>query len=491
MRHFTGLVVLVFSFLIITGCSSPQADAAEVKTPTSHFYLHPPGFDTPTPFLPRTFTPLPTSWNTQALPPPPTPTFFPTPVPSLTPTPSPEWIQMNWPPPSTPAAVPIPTPMIYFSNGDTINFLLLGSDRRPTGAAFRTDTLIIASVRTSDNSVSLISIPRDLYVYIPGWTMNRVNTAYFYGERTKYPGGGQALLKDTILYNLGVHIDHTVFLEFDGFRKIIDTIGGVDVPLVCEFTDWRIIDPNESDQDEDNWELHTIGPGLVHMDGEQALWYARSRLRSSDYDRGRRQQEILRAMFARGKDLNLIIRIPALYKQMRDLVQTNLGLEGILELAPIARHMKAPNLRSYYITNKMVTGYRTPEGASVLLPDGDAIQVLLGEAFSPLSNEVQERLGVRVDVWNGTKEKQWDVLAAERLHYAGFQTAVNPSDHTGYEKSLLFDFTTEQDSERSMSLLKALGLPATSLRAAPGENVTYAYRLIAGADYNPCFKPNR
>jgi polyisoprenyl-teichoic acid--peptidoglycan teichoic acid transferase len=381
--------------------------------------------------------------------------------------------------------------MAPVSKGETVNLLLLGSDRRPTGTAFRTDTILIASVRTRDNTVSLISVPRDLYVYIPGWTMNRINTAYFYGERTKYPGGGQALLQDTILYNLGISIDYSVIVEFDGFHAIIETLDGLEVPLVCEFTDWRIIDPYESDQDPDNWELYTIGPGIVKMDGDLALWYARSRLKSSDFDRGRRQQEIMRAVFRRGMDLNIIPRIPALYVQLRNMVQTDLGLDGILELAPIARHLKAPSLRSFYITNKMVTGYRTPEGASVLLPEGEAIQALVNEAFSPPSQEDQERLEVIIEVWNGTPQNHWDKLAAERLHYAGFQTAINPSDHRNYEKSELYDFTQEQDPEKSRALLRTLGLPPSSLRTAPGENSTYAYRLVTGADYNPCFNPTR
>jgi polyisoprenyl-teichoic acid--peptidoglycan teichoic acid transferase len=491
MRYFTGLAVLLFTLLLTAGCSPPQVDVVEARALTPLFFQHPPEFASPTPFLPTTFTPLPPVRVTNSLPPPPTPTHFPTPAPSPSLTPSPVWDQVEWPAPSTPASVPIPPPMDLVTNGEVVNFLLLGSDRRPAGTAFRTDTIILASVRTKDNTVSLISIPRDLYVYIPGWTMNRINTAYFYGERTKHPGGGPALLKDTILYNLGVHIDHTVFVEFDGFRKIIDTLGGVDVPLVCEFTDWRIIDPEESDQDPDNWELHTIGPGIIHMDGEMSLWYARARLRSSDYDRGRRQQELVRAMFSRGMQLNLILKIPALYSQIRDIVQTDMGLDGILDLVPISRHLKAPNLRSYYITSKMVRGYRTPEGASVLLPDNDAIRVMLEGAFSAPSPDIQERLGVRVEIWNGTGKTQWDILAAERLHYAGYQTNINKADRLDYDKSIVYDFTLEQDHEKSSSLLQVLGLPASALRAAPGENPGYAYRLITGANYNPCFNPTR
>ena len=102
----------------------------------------------------------------------------------------------------------------------------------------------------------------------------RINTAYQHGISVDYPGGGPGLLKDTILYNLGIRIDHTAMVEFDGFRQIVDTLGGVDVPVSCSYTDWRLIDPTFNPEVESNWNLYTTGPGLIHMDGDLALWYA-------------------------------------------------------------------------------------------------------------------------------------------------------------------------------------------------------------------------
>src|SRR6185503_3304067 len=139
------------------------------------------------------------------------------------------------------------------NNGqETVNFLLIGSDKRP-GGSFRTDTLLIAVLRPNDGQVSLISIPRDLWVSIPGWENQRINTAYQHGISVGYPGGGPGLLKDTILYNLGVRIDHTAMVEFDGFRQIVDTLSGVDVPVSCAYTDWRLIDPSFNPEIETNW----------------------------------------------------------------------------------------------------------------------------------------------------------------------------------------------------------------------------------------------
>ena len=136
-------------------------------------------------------------------------------------------------------AIPLPyldlnlqlTPVTPLDSQETVNFLLIGSDRRP-GGSFRTDTMVIAMLRPKEGQVWLISIPRDLWVYIPDYGNQRINTAYQQGELSGYPGGGPALLEHRILYNLGVlHRPHRHREDFDGFRHIIDTLGGIDVPI--------------------------------------------------------------------------------------------------------------------------------------------------------------------------------------------------------------------------------------------------------------------
>jgi LCP family protein required for cell wall assembly len=373
------------------------------------------------------------------------------------------------------------------SGPETLNFLLIGSDRRAT--SFRTDTLIIASVRRQDRLVSLISIPRDLYVYIPGWTMQRINTAYQQGELTGYPGGGPGLLKDTLRYNLGVRIDHLALVEFDGFRQIIDTLEGIDVPLVCPFTDWHIKNPDRSAEDPDNWKLITIGPGLVHMDGDLALWYARSRLRSSDFDRGRRQQEILRAAYSRALRVNVIPRIPELFAELSSAVDTDLSVGDLVDLASLAPTLGANRVRSFYINRSVVKSWRTPQNAAVLLPNQEALQAIIQEAMSAPNPEEQESLNALVEIWNGTENPDWDSLAAERLHYAGFETRLAPADRRDYSNSILYDFTPGQNAEPRDLLLRSLGLPGSSLVSSPDAESTVPYRLVIGDDYNPCFDP--
>jgi polyisoprenyl-teichoic acid--peptidoglycan teichoic acid transferase len=476
-----------FSILLLVGCrhsqqtpTIPQISVTPERLPT-HWLLN---YDvrlplvkngsefTPTPFLPIASTPV----------------VPPTPIPQQDP-----GVIVNSTRPDTAPVTPIPPPMPLLgdqagSGGDLINYLLIGSDQG-SGSYFRTDTLIIASIRPRQQTVTLISIPRDLFVFIPGWTMQRINTAYLHGQSVKYPGGGAALLKDTIRYNLGIRIDHIAIVDFNGFKKIVDTLDGIDLPLVCPYTDWRVINPNGNLENPNNWRLFTVGPGLVHMDGEMALWYARSRLRSNDFDRGRRQQEALRAIYHRALKLNVLARLPDLYSQMNKIVRTDVDLNDILALAPMALKLDAPRIRSYYISNKYVKAWWTPEGANVLLPKREKIEPMLLEAMSPPDMQTEQRLSLIVEVSNGSGKEGLDVLAAERLHYAGYETRVTSFEGESISKTQLDDYSGGQLPDQLAFLLKYMGLPDE--RVVPAENPgnDAVYRLVLGRDYDPCFNP--
>jgi LCP family protein required for cell wall assembly len=376
------------------------------------------------------------------------------------------------------------------NNGqETVNFLLIGSDKRP-GGSFRTDTMLIAALRPNEGQVSLISIPRDLWVSIPGWENQRINTAYQHGISVDYPGGGPGLLKDTILYNLGIRIDHTALVEFDGFRKIVDTLGGVDVPVACPYTDWRLISPDLDPENENNWELYTTGPGVIHMDGDLALWYARSRQKSNDFDRGRRQQEVLRALFVQALKAGTLTRIPQLYNDLKDTVVTDLGLGDLLQLAVYAPKLTNADIRSYYIRPPYVSSWITNGGAAVLLPNEDPLQQMLTEALSP-STAVVQKQAIIIDVMNGTTISGYDTLAATRLNYAGYETHIVPSDRTDYAYSVLIDKTQSQDRSQSDPILNVMGLQPGSVIASPDPNSKSHYLLILGYDYQPCFRPEK
>jgi len=350
--------------------------------------------------------------------------------------------------------------------------------------------MVIAVLRPNDGQVSLISIPRDLWVSIPGWENQRINTAYQHGILSGYPGGGPGLLKDTILYNLGIRIDHTAMVDFSGFSQIVDTLGGVDVPVSCAYTDWRLIDPSYNPYIEANWYLYTTGPGLVHMDGDLALWYARSRQKSSDFDRGRRQQEVLRALFTQALQAGTLTRIPELYNNFKDSVETDLGLGDLLQLAVYAPKMTNADIRSYYIRPPLVSSWITDQGAYVLLPNETALQQMLTEALSASTTTVQKQ-AVVIDVMNGTSITGYEALVTSRLNYAGYETRIIPSDRQDYAYSVLIDKTALQDRAQSNPILDVIGILPGSLIPAPDPNSTAHYLLILGYDYQPCFSPEK
>ncbi|MBV6395927.1 MAG: Transcriptional regulator LytR [Anaerolineales bacterium] len=449
------------SFFLVTDSSIPQPTA--------------------TPFQPA----LPTSFPTLSH-----ETFF-TPLPPLLlPTATPG-MSVELPPstaaPNIPYPTAVPPPAVVYNGPDLVTFLLIGSDKRP-GSSFRTDTMVIAILRPRDRQISLISIPRDLWVYIPDWEMQRINTAYQHGDLSGYPGGGPQLLKDTIEYNLGLHIDHTAMVEFDGFRQIVDTLGGIDLPVSCPYTDWRLIDPTYDPNNENNWYLYTTPTGLVHMDGDFALWYARSRSKSNDFDRGRRQQEVLRAIFERGARAETLIRIPQLYNDFHSLVETDLGLGDILSLASLASQFTNANIRSYYIRPPIVSSWITPGGAYVLLPDQAALQGLIAQALTA-SNAATVNETLVVQIENGTTNTGWDALAASRLNYAGYETVLRAPDRQDYANSYMIDLTESQVPARSQALLSILGLTNAQLLSLPTPGSPIQYRLVLGYDYQPCFAP--
>ena len=449
--------------------------------PYSPYYLVTPPADatvTPTPFQPSraAFEPLLITALPALIP------TLPHPIPSASPFPT------ATQPPNQPNPQVVTQAEPVIDTGAAVTFLLLGADSR-SGSSFRTDTLLVGIVRPNDGQVSLISIPRDLWVNIPTVGMQRINTAFEFGENSGYAGGGAGLLKDTLLFNLGLKIDHTVLVDFDGFRKTIDTIGGIDVPVVCAYTDWRLRDPSYDPQNADNWFMYTAGPGLMHMDGDLALWYARSRKHSNDFDRGRRQQEVIRAIYAQALRSNLVSRIPQLYSDLSNSFTTDLGLPDILKLSPLALHLTNADIRSYFIAGDLVTAWVTPGGADVLLPNTQLIQQMVSQAMT--SSPVQaERQKIKVEIQNGSPTDGWDALAAERLNYAGYQTSFQSADTRQHPATLLYDLTPDQNRARTASLLAVLGLPESALVSAPSRDDKVSYALIVGSDYTACFSPS-
>lgn len=267
----------------------------------------------------------------------------------------------EFPPPSVYSDIPIPPPveLIRQPTGQ-INILLLGSDERPDEGGFRTDSIMLVTLNPNQGTVHVTSFPRDLYVYIPGWTMQRINTAL--------PMGGFELLADTFEYNLGVYPDHYVLLDFTGFIDAVNTLGGLDI---------EVIEPLS-----DPWGF--LPAGLIHMDGDTALWYVRSRYTTSDFDRARRQQDVLIAIFKKLISLDALSRAPELFTLYRDNFITDLTVGDITQLLGLASEVgKNPSqIEAFFIGHEQVTDFRVPSsGAQVLLPDYELVMEVMREAL--------------------------------------------------------------------------------------------------------------
>ncbi len=254
-------------------------------------------------------------------------------------------------------STPIPQP-----SGQKV-LILLGSDQRPIGASYRTDVMLVIVLKP-DGSINLISFPRDLWVYLPGKFMQRINTAQEYG--------GFNLLKATFQYNFGFSPESYVMTNFNGFQSIIDGLGGIDVSVSQTFHDVR--DGYYPDG-------YTVPAGLVHMNGSTALWYVRSRQSSSDYDRLRRAQEVVIAIGRKLVSLNGLARVPELYNGFRGAVVTDLTVQDVIDLLPALQKIDPAKIHQFMIGPAQVVPSITSGGADVLMPNYNSIHQLLEQAL--------------------------------------------------------------------------------------------------------------
>lgn len=481
IRLLSRLALIICAALGLTACAAVATSTPAPPTPTLTASL-----------VVTEATAAPAATTT--IPPPAAATATPTPAATATATPTappkgqPTLGYYNiTPAPDATLVTPIPTPVSAIPlNEDLVNILLIGTDYRAAEKNFRTDTLIIASIHKDSGQVTLLSIPRDLFVYVPTWGMQRINKAYADGESSQYPGGGPGLLIQTILYNLGVPVHYYALVNFDGFRQIVDTVGGIDVPVMCELTEYKIKDPALDETDPANYELYTQPQGVAHMDGALALWYARARPVGGDFYRAYRQRQVLRAIYHAALSANLIPKIPELYGHYQDIVQSDLGLWDIMPLAPLAAKVGDAQLRSLHIGPNQVTAWTTPRGEDVLLPKPDAIQALVSQAFAPANTNQLAREVTTVEIWNTTAHADWAALAAEALANEGFAPIIATPDGPPAAVTTLMDFTTSAKGSPVKRLQTLFHLADAGVTAQPNADSAAPFRIILGDDYNPC-----
>lgn len=224
---------------------------------------------------------------------------------------------------------------------DIVNIVLMGIDDRHIEDDFvRSDTIIVVNINPETGNVTMMSIPRDLRVFIPQFGHEKMNAAYAMGDanRDTVPGGGPTLVAQTIEANFGIPIHYYATIDFDGFEKIIDTVGGVIIDVQNQLSD--NLYPTE------DLRLTRIyfSTGLQTMDGTTALEYVRTRHADSDIARGQRQQQVLMAIRERAVVRDLITRAPEMIEDVGDTLRTDLDLNQMLALANLGRQIDPQNI---------------------------------------------------------------------------------------------------------------------------------------------------
>lgn len=298
-------------------------------------------------------------------PPRPTPTVY---HPPVTPT-------ISRPPTLPPSARSQPEPV-----AEPTTVLLLGIDRRSLNDGLNnTDTMMLFHLDPNGQRVAVLSIPRDLYVEIPGYGQDRINTAYAYG---KVAGtGGLALACQTVSATLGVPVKHAVLIDFEVFVTLIDAIGGLDVDVPYDISDPTYPDSGIG------YDPFYLPAGQYRLDGATALKYVRTRATpGGDFTRTARQRQVVLAVRDRVLrfDLlpSLIAQSPQLWSALQGAFETELTLGEIVDLAVIAGRTPADQVATAAIDETCTYPWVTPDGASVLVPNQAAIEALVADLFS-------------------------------------------------------------------------------------------------------------
>lgn len=255
--------------------------------------------------------------------------------------------------------------------GDRITILLLGTDGRDEEfGPPRTDLMMLAILDRSPQRVTLISIPRDLWVPIYGHGEGKINTAYFLGSLNEQ---GTELTQITVENMVGTPIHHVVEIDFNGFRTLIDEMGGVqiDVPEAID-------DPLYPDGNYGTLHLQ-IPAGLQLMDGESALRYARTRHGNTDQSRSSRQQAIIMAMREKALTPSQLALAPFHLRTVSDVVKSDLSLGDFFALARFARTLTRDQISMHTIGGELTWSIMTWNGQDALLYDPDTVQAAIKE----------------------------------------------------------------------------------------------------------------
>jgi polyisoprenyl-teichoic acid--peptidoglycan teichoic acid transferase len=362
--------------------------------------------------------------------------------------------------------------------GRRINILVLGLDRRPSegNVPARTDTMFVLTIDPQAGSARSLAMPRDLWVEIPtpggarvdcsalpeSPQCERINAAYVFGETRDYPGGGVGTAKKTVENLLEIKIDHYVIIDFEAFKKVIDQIGGIDVDV----PEPGVNDPEYSDTERPGDYFPCVFPaGFYHMDGKQALCYARVRRNSDDRDRIIRQQNIILSVVDKASRLNILSNPKAmldLWKQYKSTIQTDISDFQAPGFAALATKIDLNKMAPMSL-GPATTPYTTRSGAQVLKYSKDGVRQIVA---SFLSDARLDEEAAFVEVQNGTGRDGDAQRAVDLFTSLGIaKNKLHPTNADApYQKTQIITFTGKTYTAKKLA--GWLGLSEDDIRPA-------------------------
>ena len=349
-----------------------------------------------------------------------------------------------------PPALLIGPEPVAWDGASRVNVLVMGLDYRDWVSgegAPRTDTMVLASVDPLSKTASVLSIPRDLWVSIPGFEdPQRINVAYRFGETYQLPGGGPESAMKTVEGLLGLKIDYYALIDFYAFEQFIDELGFIEIDVPRNI--W--VDPIDGP-------TVKLKRGTHDLPGNLALAYARARnTEGGDFDRADRQMQVIMAIRDRilSYDMltTLISRAPGIYEQLSDGVQTNLGLDQAIQLAWLIQQIPEEDIKTGSIGTDHVTFGKSPSGDDVLKPRPEQIRILRDELFatgglaSPAlagadPQEVMQTENARISVLNGAGVPGLATRTSEYLAAQGVNVVNTGDSPEQYSATTITSYT--------------------------------------------------
>lgn len=369
-----------------------------------------------------------------------------------------------------------------------INILLLGVGDTGHAGEQLSDTMIVASYDPATKDTAMLSIPRDMYVKIPGYGYSKINGAHAYGEQSK-EGSGPELAKKTVSEFLGIPIHYYLRTDFSALKQAVDLVGGVDVKVEQDLTD-----PEYPCEKNENISCgFSIMEGPQHFNGSAALKYARCRKGDcgDDYGRAKRQQDILVALREKANTQNILtnpVKINELLGIVGNNVRTDLAAWEIERLSKILKDIDPNFINSKVIDNKttqLVTDTNIG-GASVVIPVAGVgyhkdIQAYVRTIFA---DGYIKKEAATIGVSNGSKSPNLTNIVTQELKSYNYNIVVSgPAETTTVKSTQIIDYSGGKKPYTVSLLEKRLGVKATTAQADPNNPSPTDIQIIIGADY--------